>query len=242
MDPIINMELHKPEFTKNDFQIYTVIMANPEQVTYATTSRLAETCGVSQSALSRFVRTLGYDRYQDFRSDITSWIAQQQTTSDPERLPYFERLERLLRGAEQALTDEYMRKLASYVRGFDRLYATGIGKSLDPARLMQRLLYKAEIVVDVCPLDVLREYADHMKPSDLLIVFSVSGQADVMARTLGTEGKVMLVTTNVSHPYQEQVDCTVILPFLPPDPETCSVSPVLFDVFVELLVGYITSK
>jgi hypothetical protein len=51
----------------------------------------------------------------------------------------------------------------------------------------------------------------------------------------------MLVTTNVSHSYQDVVDRTVVLPFLPPDPETCSVSPILFDVFVELLVQYMES-
>ena len=38
------------------------------------------------------------------------------------------------------------------------------------------------------------------------------------------------------------VDRTVVLPFLPPDPETCSVSPVLFDVFVELLVSYMSDE
>ena len=73
------------------------------------------------------------------------------------------------------------------------------------------------------------------------LVFSVSAQAEVMDCVKGTQGKVMLVTTSVSHPYQSIVDRTVVLPFLPPDPETCSVSPVLFDVFVELLVQCIES-
>jgi hypothetical protein len=34
----------------------------------------------------------------------------------------------------------------------------------------------------------------------------------------------------------------VVLPYLPPDPEDSSVSPVLFDIFVELLDKYIAKK
>ena len=50
MDPIQAMTQHKAEFTKNDQQIYEAIMANPDQVTYQSTTKLAEACGVSQSA------------------------------------------------------------------------------------------------------------------------------------------------------------------------------------------------
>jgi DNA-binding MurR/RpiR family transcriptional regulator len=133
------MELHKPQFTKNDTLIYEAVMRAPEQVTYLSTNKLAEACGVSQPALSRFVKTLGYARYQDFRSDITAWVAQQHVSEDPNRLFYFEQIERLVRATEQVLTDEYMRDLAHYVLGFDCIFATGIGKSLYPAMLLQGL-------------------------------------------------------------------------------------------------------
>ena len=242
MDPITNMGLHKPEFTKNDLLIYNAIMENPEQVTWRSTSKLAEACGVSQSALSRFVRTLGYERYQDFRSDMTSWVAQQNVPEDPGRLFYFERMERLTRAAEQVLTDDFMRDTATYVRRFDRIFATGIGKSFEPARLMTHLLRKNHIFVHATSLDTLKETAEHMGANDLLVVFSVSAQAEVMNPASCAVGKVMLLTTNVAHAYQNQVDRTVVLPFLPPDPETCPVSPVLFDVFVELLASYLSSS
>lgn len=241
MNPIEAMELHKPQFTPNDTQIYTAIMDNPEQVTYQSTSKLAEACGVSQSALSRFVKTIGYQRYQDFRSDMTAWLAQQRTSSDPNRLFYFEQLQRLINAAEETLTDTYLRELASYVLGFDRIFATGIAKSRHPALLLQAIARKLGIFIHDCPLDTLKEYADHVGENDLIIVFSVSAQAEVMDCVCDTPGKVMLVTTNVSHSYQDVVDRTVVLPFLPPDPETCSVSPILFDVFVELLVQYMES-
>lgn len=242
MDPIQNMELHKPQFTKNDLLIYEAVMHEPEQVTYQSTNMFAQTCGVSQPALSRFVKTLGYARYQDFRSDITAWVARQHVSSDPNRLFYFERLERLMRAAEEVLTDETMRDLARYVLSFDRIFATGIGKSLHPAQLLQGLSRKLRIFMHVCTSDMLHESADHMEEGDLLVVFSVSARGEIMDRAKDCQGKILLVTTNVAHEYQDVVDRTVVLPFLPPDPELCSVSPVLFDVFVELLVSYLSDE
>ena len=239
MDPIQNMEQHKGQFTRNDRIIYDAIMRNPDQITYQSTSELAKACGVSQPALSRFVKMLGYARYQEFRSEMTAWVARQQVAADPNRLFYFERLQCLMDAAERVLTDELMRDLAAYVRGCDRLLATGIGKSLHPALLLQALSRKLDLLVHVCPLDVVREYADHMRANDLLVVFSVSTRPELMEKVKATQGKVLLVTTNPAHDYQGVVDRTVVLPFLPPDPETSSVSPVLFDVFVELLVSYL---
>jgi len=242
MDPIQAMEQHKAEFTKNDQQIYETVMANPDQVTYQSTTKLAEICGVSQSALSRFIKTIGYVRYQDFRSDMTAWIAQQRVSQDPDRLFYFEQLERLLAASERLLTDSYLKDLAQYVWGFDRIFVTGIGKSAHPGLLLQSLARKMNVFVHCCPLDMLKEYADHMGENDLLIVFSNSAQAEVMEPASASNGRILLVTTNASHAYADVVDRTVVLPFLPPDPETCSVSPILMDVFVELLVSYISDS
>lgn len=242
MDPIQAMEQHKAEFTKNDQQIYETVMANPDQVTYQSTTKLAEICGVSQSAMSRFIKTIGYVRYQDFRSDMTAWIAQQRVSQDPDRLFYFEQLERLLAASERLLTDSYLKDLAQYVWGFDRIFVTGIGKSAHPGLLLQSLARKMNVFVHCCPLDMLKEYADHMGENDLLIVFSNSAQAEVMEPASASNGRILLVTTNASHAYADVVDRTVVLPFLPPDPETCSVSPILMDVFVELLVSYISDS
>ena len=242
MDPFLNMEQHKSQFTQNDLRIYRAIAEKPEQVTYQSTIKLAEALGVSQPALTRFIKVLGYRRYQDFRSDITAWLARRNESADPDRLPYFERFQRLMEEAEQVLTDAYMEELARYVLGFSRIFATGIGKSMQPAHLLQNLLRKNNILVHPCPLDMLNEFADHMETSDLLIVFSVSAQPEIMERAKVTNGKILLVTTNALHPYQKAVDRTVALPYLPPDPEACQVSPILFDIFAELLDSYISKQ
>lgn len=242
MNPFINMEQHKDQFTQNELRIYHAIMAKPELVIYQSTNKLAETFGVSQPALTRFIKVLGYARYQDFRSDITAWLARQDKSDNPDRLTYFERLERLVFETEQILTDDYMMELADYLLGFPRIFATGIGKSDSPARLLQYLSRKNNIFVHNCSLDVLSELSDHLEPSDLLIVFSISAQSEIMEKIKMTNGKIMLITTNAQHKYKTAVDRTIVLPYLPPDPETSSVSPVLFDIFIELLDTYISKR
>lgn len=77
MTPLQIMEAHLADFTPNDLLVYHAIRENPAQVTYKTISCLASDGGVSQPALSRFVKTLGYNRYQDFCSDLTTWLALQ---------------------------------------------------------------------------------------------------------------------------------------------------------------------
>ena len=242
MNPILNMQQHKEQFTQNDLIIYQAILDHPDQVVYRSTNKLAEDLGVSQPALTRFIKVLGYQKYQDFRADITAWLATQNAPTDDRRLPYFTRLEQVLAEAEQILTDSYMKELADYVLSFSRIFATGIEKSYHPAALMQTLSRKHSIFVHSCRQDAANDCADHMTESDLMIVFSLSAKKETMEQVCDTKGKIMLVTTNAYHNYRDTVDRTVVLPYLPPDPENSSVAPVLFDIFVELLDKYIAKK
>lgn len=120
MNPLQRMELHKATFTQNDQIIYDHIMQDPSAITHMSTSTLAELCGVSQPALSRFVKSLGYSRYQDFRAELISMVAQQteQAEQGQEHLLYFSQLYHLLHEAEQLLTAEYLHDLANYLRQF----------------------------------------------------------------------------------------------------------------------------
>ncbi|MCD8069004.1 MAG: MurR/RpiR family transcriptional regulator, partial [Lachnospiraceae bacterium] len=70
----------------------------------------------------------------------------------------------------------------------------------------------------------------------------VSAAAHIMQDSCRAVGKIMLVTANANHDYRDRVDKTVLLPYVQPDPESSSVSPILFDVFVELLVSYLLKE
>lgn len=241
MNPFQLMELHKDSFTQNDLVIYQAVTSNPDQVTYKTISRLAEDCGVSQPAISRFVKGLGYARYQDFRADLIAHLAMQSRTENENahQLSYFTVLYQTLAQAETLFTAEFMRELAAYVCGFDRVYASGIRKSAQPAQLLEQLMRKNRRFVQAVSRDALADIAAYMEPNDLLILFSVSGSAQLMQQITEANGKVLLVTANPHYDNAAAVDRAILLPYASTDPETSSVSPILFDVFVELLVNAI---
>ncbi|MCD7737774.1 MAG: MurR/RpiR family transcriptional regulator [Lachnospiraceae bacterium] len=244
MNPLQKMDMHKESFTQNDLLIYETIRRNPAGIIHMTTSTLADECGVSQPALSRFVKSLGYSRYQDFRTDIVAWLALQgeQEAGGSSHLSYYNTLYAVLRESEALLTDEYMSGLAEYINRFDRIFLTGVGKSFHPAQLFDVLMRKSCRPIQAVSRDYLIEAADYMNENDLLIIFSVSAAAHIMQDSCRAVGKIMLVTANANHDYRERVDQTVLLPYVQPDPESSSVSPILFDVFVELLVSYLLKE
>lgn len=244
MNPFQLMELHKDSFTQNDQLIYNTIMKNPEQITYKSTSVMAQTCDVSQPALSRFVKSLGYSRYQDFRSAVTAYLAQQEDikANGTNHLAYFNNLYQLLGETEKVLTNTYMRSLAKYVLKAPRIFASGTGKSFGPAILFEQLMRKNHIFVHTVPSDATEELSDYLDKNDLLIIFSVRAQGASVEPVINTNAKIMLVTANPNHSYQSKINKNVILPYVSIDPEVSSVSPVLFNIFVELLVSYISKE
>ncbi|MCD7803276.1 MAG: MurR/RpiR family transcriptional regulator [Clostridiales bacterium] len=241
MNPLQRMEAHKDSFTQNEMLIYKTISQNPSRIVHMTTSTLAEECGVSQPTLSRFIKGLGYNRYQDFRVALITWQATQEDlgAQGTDHLAYFNDLYQTIQQGEQLLTDEFLTETAAYIDGFDRVFLTGTGKSFQPAQLFEILIRKGRRIFHAVSRDLLIEMADVMGENDLLIVFSVSAGAHIMQDACRTNGKVLLVTANSMHAYGNQVDRTIVLPYLTPDPETSSLSPVMFDILVELLVRYL---
>ena len=185
---------------------------------------------------------LGYQKYQEFRSDITAWLASRNVSGETGRASYFEQLEQVLKETGALFTPSYMDELTDFFLAHRRIFASGIGKSMNPALLMNHLYKKHDLFVTPCPLDGLRDTADHLGEEDLLVLFSVSASAELMDRVRSTESDVLLCTANAAHPYKNLVTKTVVFPYLTPDPELSSISPVLFDVFVELLDRGLTER
>ena len=241
MTPLQRMELNKPKFTRNDALIYETIIQNPAMVIHMTTSTLAEKCGVSQPALSRFVKTLGYSRYQDFRADVIAWQSRssEEDAEGSPHLAYFNTVYQVIGEAEQILTASYLRDLAAYIGSFSHVFATGAGKSYHPAELFEILSYKTQRPVRAIRRDMLIEAADYIESCDLLVVFSVSAGMHIMTDALRTSGRILLISANAHHGFEGRIDRSLILPYIPPDPESSAVSPVLFDMLVELLIPYL---
>ena len=238
------MESQKSKFTPNDLLIYETIKKNPMHIVRMTTSTLAEECGVSQPALSRFVKSLGYSRYQDFRADLIAWLSRQsdEDIAESNQPAYFHTVHQLLEAAAEVLTTDYLQELAEYLLSFNRIFTTGAGKSYHPAELFEILMRKTMRYTHAVRRDMLQELSDFLNKDDLLIVFSVSAKPYIMEDICGTNGKILLITANASHNYKDIVDREVLLPYVLPDPEASAVSPILFDMFVEMLVPHLFPK
>lgn len=241
MNPFQLMEQRKSTFTQNDMLIYQTILRNPDQITYKSVSRLAEDCGVSQPAISRFVKGLGYARYQDFRAELISWLTlrSEQQAQGSDHLAYFNTLYQVLAETEKLLTTETLTDLVHYITGFKRVYATGMAKSFQPAQLLEILMRKNRYDVHAVHSDTLDDLSIVMTENDLLIVFSVSAASHIMPQALRVNGKILLITANPGYNQTRPGDRVLTLPYFSADPETSSISPVLFDIFVELLVSYL---
>lgn len=52
----------------------TYIMQNPAKAVFMTTKELAETCGISEATVVRFVSTMGYNGYSDFQEALKDFV------------------------------------------------------------------------------------------------------------------------------------------------------------------------
>lgn len=195
-------------------------------------------------SLSRFVKGLGYSRYQDFRAELISCLAH-NTELDAQgsgHLRYFNSLYELLSEAEKLLTADFIKEQVQYINGFKNVFASGIAKSYHPAMLLEILSRKARHHIHAVSRDLLLELGDSMTEDDLLIIFSVSAKSLIMEEAIHTNGKILLITANPLHKYHDAVDREILLPYMPLNPEESSVSPILFDVFVELLASFMIQE
>ena len=240
MDFINRLQTNKEKFTKNDWKLYEAILASPDDVAYKSTSDFASACGVSQPAVTRFIHSIGYERYQDFRSDLVSYLAL-ASKSESQKAPqqeYFSLLNTTIQAAEEVLTEEYMRSLASYVLSFKRIYACGHVKSHASADLFSILSRKLGVYSPSVDLHDARDIAEIMTKEDLMIFYSVNGHPDIFEQIIGGKGSLMIVTAAYEPKKLRKNDRLVKIPYVTKSPEKSSVSPIMFSVFTELLISY----
>ena len=240
MNLLQKMQEHQANFTKNDQKIYETIISDPGGIAFQSITDLAELCGVSQPAITRFIKSLGYERYQEFRAELVSYLARysDNTEDNKSRQPYFTRLAATMDSIEQYLTKDLMTDLAKYVLSHDRIFVVGRGKSRYPAELFAVLIRKLGLIATVIDDNEASVISELMSKNDLMIFFSANGQPEVFKRILAEQGDLMIVTAAYTSNDLRKNDRLIKLPYITKNPEESSISPIGFSVFVELLVSY----
>ncbi len=97
---------------------------------------------------------------------------------------------------------------------------------------------KMGVYVSSYSTDYLDDAVNYFKKDDLLLIFSAGGDSTYIRKITNLKCKTLLVTANPNAKYRKHFDKVITLPTLSGDWEYDSISPIMFDIFTELLVTH----
>lgn len=239
MNPFKQMELHKQEFTKTDLQIYRLIQKNPYTFTTAS-GNITNKFNVSQAALTRFAQKIGYQGFNDLKYDLTKYeLSNHETDISP-----YDYYKLLIEAIEKKVTADIYTDLVHDIQNANTIYLTGFQRSMLPAKQLDFNLkefgYNSQFLSDY-ELCRMRSF---IKPKDLIINFSVSGNNGyayfLEAKEPLKQAKVVLITSSTKGQLSKLADKIILLPT-----EETEKFPVRLDtrisamIFVSLLNNYL---
>lgn len=247
MNPFEQMELKQSSYTAADRKVYDVVINNIDAVLRGSATSLAEDFGISQPAITRFCKKLGYQGFSDFRIAMyqhhkSAAMGETPSTS----IDYYCKLLQLIPAAmDEADIDGLAQRLAT-----SRLVAsTGFHKSALPAQLLYLNLIKFGAISTYAPYDHIAATEQMLGPEDTLVIFSASSkiykETVEAIRELPEEKQpyIVLVTMNAKSPLRNKVDQVIWLPNYQNQNYTQYLeSQVTFMVFVDLLTNIIAQK
>lgn len=82
-DLLNKIRAHYKAFTKTERKVADFILSNPKEVLYLSISELAEKCGVGDTTVFRFCRTLDLGGYQDFKMSLAQSVSNEREAAYP---------------------------------------------------------------------------------------------------------------------------------------------------------------
>ncbi len=206
-------------FSEKERKVADYIIANPAEAVHPSIEELAETIGVSESTLVRFVRKLGYGGYQQFR------IALATETVSPDSLVYeapvgaygddaaivFGSAINTLELTLKSLSRESLSRIARAAVDARRIVFFGLGGSGLVARdACHKLIRSGLTCIAAEDFHLQLMMASQSGPEDLAIVVSHTG-ANKDALALAEEVKktgcrVVVITSNPRSPLAKLAD------------------------------------
>ncbi|MGL6202096.1 MAG: MurR/RpiR family transcriptional regulator [Lachnospiraceae bacterium] len=178
-----------PNFTEKELAVAQYVLANPEKVIYTSINILAEDCGVGDSTVFRFCRTLGSNGYQEFKLLLAQSIQLRNLTlnevakaidgdDDLEAVieKTYESNRLALKETRERINLEHFSRVVDLLIGANRVLISGVGASLiaglEFANRFLRITGKF-----ICHLDAHQQSmaASLLYPDDILLAISFSG-------------------------------------------------------------------
>lgn len=205
------------QLTKAEKKVADFILDNKENVIYMSITELANACEVGETSIYRFCRTLEFGGYQEFKMELSLYLASNETgNSDEQEEVGFEK-ERMLRQIEaieetyQLLDVKSITRIVEMMEQADSIYFFGVGGSAQTAQdfwsKFLRIIPKARIIQDA---HMQAMATSLLTDKDLVFLVSYSGATkdivNIADIAKGVKAKVAGITRYQKSPLTKYTD------------------------------------
>lgn len=216
------------QLTRAEKRVADYILSHPREVLFMSITELADACGVGETSVFRFCRTMGMNGYQEFKMQLSLGMQDSDADASPlsghvspeDELPAV--VQKVLASTQRALSEtaalldhKALDRAVDLLVAARRIRFFGVGASLLSAMRAADKFMRIESKV-VCANDAHAQamQAATMSSEDVAVVFSYSGSTkdtNAVARLARQAGaKVIAVTRFQKSPLTEFTDITLL--------------------------------
>ncbi|AQR93699.1 MurR/RpiR family transcriptional regulator [Clostridium saccharoperbutylacetonicum] len=245
MDPISLMKSMASTYTKVELEIYNKLMSDPTLIMDSTIVVLSDHLKVSNSAITRFCKKLGYKGYVEFRYDFSSYFNKEEKDNEEHIVnrsitTYLSVLSIL----ENILDEQEIKKIVLQMKNSKNIRVIGIGSSGLAAKYLRYRIFKygrnIEALDNKFEID---ESCSLAEEGDMLIAITDSGRSKEINKQVieAYENGIttVIITTNDVALLRNKANFYFQLPSVGQfyRPGAYNNQPVVM-VFLEILINY----
>ncbi|MEE8807503.1 MAG: MurR/RpiR family transcriptional regulator [Lactimicrobium sp.] len=213
MNIITRMDALVSSYTATDRRIYEYIKKFPDQFSSDSMTDIVKHYGISQPALTRFAKKLGFSGFLEFQYQYRQDLSEVRTNGNTETRS--EHFSQYLQETEKGLDRNVLQQLAQKIMSSRLTYFTGASIAGIPAKYLE----------DYCRLG-LGPVGVYSSPSSMPLAFTgeetvllysaIAGDAyrKYLPEISQSPNKpyIVMVTMNARHPLRKYADLTIVLP------------------------------
>lgn len=228
-DIIVKIRSAYNQLTRAEKKVADFVLKDPKQVLFLSITELADACGIGDTSVFRFCRTVGMDGYQEFKMHLSmslpGSIEEPNSGLSGNVLPEDDvsvMVQKVLAASQRALSEtaalldpHSLSQTVDLMMEAKRIAFFGVGASLTAAQKAADKFLRIEPKV-ICMNDAHMQamLAATLAPGDVAVVFSYSGSTkdtNAVVRFAKKSGaKVVAITRFQKSPLTEFTDVTLL--------------------------------
>ncbi|MFC6169368.1 MurR/RpiR family transcriptional regulator [Loigolactobacillus jiayinensis] len=213
------VESQYAELSRQERKVALKVLQEPEKIQQLSINRLAESVGVSNATITRFVKKMQCSNFYEFKLQLAKVGAVPEQTVPTKGTiadDVYNFYQKVLKATQQLLDPKTLTAVVQLIRQSQRLYLFGLGSSGYTANEMaQRLIRMGITAFAMTDSHMMYITSGIMQPGDVILVLSTSGntsevnQAVMAAKKNGAQ---VIAITGFSHsPLLEQSDLALVV-------------------------------